>query len=377
MYNFVVTLEKTTQDLLRIASLSTHERNLADYIFTTLVVMGLKPVKQAGNIVVNIKGQDRTKAVIFDSHMDTISPGALSRWNYPPYGKDSGIKNGDKIYGLGASDNKCSISVLMNLAKELNEAKTIPPIDVWCIFVTEEETGGLGTQRFLSWFEKSGYMTMYKEISAVVCEATNMKEICLGHRGNFNAVITTKGKSGHGSDPHHIKDQAIFETIDLIHTLEALEKKWIASYTDEVLGSPSIAVTSINGGEFISPNKFPDSCAITIDVRTTKKLDKIAFTAIEKAIAKYDADIKIMYNPAPPGYTSPTEKIAQVGKKLTGKIVIGRTSTDLCFFSERNIPGIILGPGTLDAVHKPDEYCEISKMKKGLEMYSKIIKLLA
>ena len=372
-----MTLEKTTQDLVRIASLSTHERSLADYIFTTLVVMGLKPIKQAGNIVVHINGLDRTKAVIFDSHMDTTSPGALSRWNYPPYGKDAGIKNGDKIFGLGASDNKCSISVLMNLAAELNDAKTLPPIDVWCVFATEEETGGLGTQRFLAWFEKSGYMTMYKEISAVICEATNMKEIQLGHRGNFNALITTQGKSGHSSDPHHIKDQAIFETIDLIHALETLEKKWIAAYSDEVLGSPSIAITSINGGEFISPNKFPDSCAITIDVRTTKKLDKIAFAALEKAVQKYDADIKIIYQPAPPGYTAPTEKIAVVGKKLTGKIVIGKTSTDMCFFSERNIPGIILGPGTLEAVHKPDEYCEISKMKKALEVYSKLIKMLA
>ena len=108
-------------------------------------------------------------------------------------------------------------------------------------------------------------------------------------------------------------------------------------------------------------------------MRTTKKLDKLAFDLIKKSISEFKADIKIIYNPAPPGYTSPKEKIAIIGKKLIGKVSIGKVSTDLCFFSELGIPGIILGPGTEEVVHKPNEYCEIKKMEKGLSVYKKII----
>ncbi len=367
-------IERIVTKLIKISSLSTHERNVADYIFTSLVVFGFKPIKQSGNIVLQIKGKNSNKAIIFDAHMDTISPGALSRWDYPPYGEDAGIKNGDKIFGLGASDNKCSIAVLMKLAVELKH-KT-PDVDVWIVFVCEEEIGGNGTKRFLEWFENQGHLNKYYEIYAVICEPTDMQEIRLGHRGNFNTQITVKGKSGHGSEPHEVKDQAIFETLKIIKELGKLEKSWIKKYSDAVLGNPSIAVTSINGGEFISPNKFPDSCAMTIDVRTTKKLDKVAFKLIEKCISKFNAEVKIIYNPAPPGYTSPDEKIAQIGKKLIGKVSIGKVSTDLCFFSELNIPGIILGSGTENAVHKPNEYCELKKMEKGLQVYKKLITLI-
>ena len=368
-------LEKTIAGLIKIPSLSTHERNLADYIFTTLVVAGIKPIKQSGNIVVKVKGKNSDKAIIFDAHMDTISPGALSRWDYPPYGNDAGIKNGDKIFGLGASDNKCSIAVLMKLAQELKH-KT-PEIDVWLVFACEEEIGGNGTKRFLEWFETQGHMNKYYEISAVVCEPTDMEEIQLGHRGNFNAQITIKGKSGHGSEPHEVKNQAIFAMMEIIKELGKLEKAWSKKYSDNVLGSPTIAITSINAGEFISPNKFPDSCSITIDVRTTKKLDKIAFELIKKCIDKFNAEIKLIYYSAPPGYTSPEEKIALAGKKLVGKVHVGKVSTDLCFFSEQNIPGIILGPGTNVAIHKPNEYCELKKMEKGLVIYKKLIGLIS
>ncbi len=367
-------LEKTTKDLIKIASLSGHERNLADYIFTSLVVCGLKPIKQSGNVLLHIKGSDSTKAVIFDSHMDTISPGALSLWKYPPYGKDAGIQEDDKIYGLGASDCKSGISVLLTLAQKLHSE--MPAIDTWFVFAIKEEVGGDGTKNFLDWFEKNDYLKKYSEISAVICEPTDMREIRLGHRGNFNAQIVSRGKSGHGSEPHEVKDQAIFQTLKIIEALNKLEKIWQKKYQDEVLGMPSIAITSINGGEFISPNKFPDNCSITIDVRTTKKLDKVAFGLIKSCVEKYGADIKVIYNPAPPGYTDPRSKIALAGKKLIGKIAIGKISTDLCFFSELGIPGIILGPGSQDSIHKPNEYCEISKLEKALSIYEKIINLL-
>ncbi len=368
-------LEKTLIELIKIPSLSTHERTLADHIFTSLLVAGLKPVKQAGNIVVSVHGKDRGKGVIFDAHMDTISPGIISRWNCPPYGKDAGVKGGGKIFGLGASDNKCSISVLMNLAQELG--RKTPEIDVWMVFACEEETGGGGTKRFLEWFQARGLLEKYGELSAVICEPTGMDEVQLGHRGNFNALITVKGKSGHSSEHSDKEHQAIFETMKIISALEKLERDWKKEFSDKTLGHPSISITSINGGEFGSPNKFPDSCSITIDVRTTKKLNKVAFDAVKKCVSKFKAEVKIIYTPAPTGYTSPDAKIALLGQQLVGKIGISKVSTDLCFFSELEIPGIILGPGTPDVVHKPNEYCEIKKMKKGLRTYTKLIALLS
>ena len=367
-------LSKSISEIIKISSLSGHERNLADYLFTQLLILGLKPQKQDGNVVARIAGKNPEKALIFNAHMDTVSAGALSLWKFPPYGKDAGIHAGGKVYGLGASDDKASIATLLLVAEDLIANK--PPMDIWITFVREEETGGDGTKSFLAWFEKNDWLNKYSEISAVICEPTDMEEVRIGHRGNFNASITVKGEGGHGSQPHLIKKQAIFDTIKVIDALKKLEKDWQKKFSDHVLGNPSIAITSMHAGDTFSPNKFPDTSTITIDVRTTPKLDKKAWAMITELAKKHEAEAALIYHPAPPGYTDPSQKIVVLAKKLVGKIGLGKGSTDLCFFSELGIPGVILGPGNRDIIHKPNEYCEMKKMEKGIKIYKSLISKL-
>ena len=365
---------KQLSELIKIASLSSHERSLADYLFTELLVMGHKPVKQGGNVVVRIAGLDPSKCVIFDAHMDTVSPGALSKWTYPPYGKDAGIMHDGKIYGLGASDDKASLAALLGLAKEFVRQK--PEIDVWLAFVTGEETGGDGTRAFLRWFEEKEYLKKYTEISAVICEPTDMEEVRIGHRGNMNIQISSQGQSGHASEPQQMKKQAILTTLQIIEALGKLEKAWQKKYADSVLGKPTIAVTCIQGGDIVSPNKFPDASFVVVDVRTTPAIHFKTFSTIEALARKFGSSAKTIYNPAPPGHTSPNKKIVTTAKKLIGKIGLGKGSTDLCFFSEFGIPGIILGPGTSDIIHTHNEFAEIKKLEKGLQIYKKLVSLL-
>ncbi len=368
-------LVKRASELIKISSLPGHERTVADYIFTTLVILKAKPQKQSGNVVAHFKGIDPTKAVIFDAHMDTVSPGALSQWKFPPYGKDSGQIHENRIYGLGASDAKASVATLLSLCEEY--VANPPEIDVWIVFTTEEEVGGEGTKRFLDWFTGKGLHNTYTELSCVICEPTDMEEVRIGHRGNMNILISRKGGSGQASESHLVRDQAILGMVDIIDGLEKLEIAWQKKYFDKTLGKPSIAVTSINAGEQVSPNKFPDTCNITIDVRTTPLLHKDAFSLVSSFVKKFKAESKIIYNPAPPGFTDKNKKIVRISEKLIGNIGIGHTSTDLCFFSELGIPGIILGPGTQETIHKPNEYCEIKKIEKSFKVYIQLVKSLS
>ncbi|MBP6884327.1 MAG: M20 family metallopeptidase [Candidatus Pacebacteria bacterium] len=365
---------KVTSDILKIASYSGHERNLADYLFTELLVMGHKPQKQDGNVVVRIEGKSKTKAIIFNAHMDTVSPGALSLWRYPPYGKEAGIQDKGKIYGLGASDAKGSIASLLILSKDL--FKNPPEIDTWITFVCKEETGGDGTRSFLSWFSDKEWNKKYTEISAVICGPTKMEEFHIGHRGNLHAEITVSGQGGHGAEPDQIKRHAILEATKIIEELKKLEKVWSKKYADAVIGKPSIGITSISAGDPLSPNKFPDSCSFTIDVRTTPSLHKIALGLIEKLARKFNSDVKTVYTPSPPGHTDKNAKIVECAKTLVKKVSLGKESTDLCFFSEIGISGIILGAGSHDVSHKPNEYCEISEIELAIKTYRKLISLL-
>ena len=367
-------ISKSLSEIVQIPSISGHERNLADHLFTSLLVSGLKPTKQDGNIVVHIKGKDSSKAVIFNAHMDTVSSGALSLWKYPPYGKGAGIEHAGKVYGLGASDAKGSLAALLALGEEY--AKTAPAMDVWITFVCKEETGGDGTKSFLAWFTEKGWIEKYTELSVVIAGPTNMDEIRIGHRGNMHAEITVRGQGGHGSEPHLIKQHAILDTMKMIEALKKLEKDWEKKFSDPVIGEPSIGITSIQAGDPTAPNKFPDTCSFTIDIRTTPALHKKAYGLIESLCEKFDAQVRTVYTPSPPGHTAPTAAIVVAAQKLVGTVGLAKDSTDLCFFSEVGIPGIILGPGDHEISHKPNEYCEIKKIDKAVTVYKKLVSSL-
>ena len=44
--------------------------------------------------------------MILYSHLDTVPPGDLSRWKYPPFG---GVLDNGKIYGRGTQDCKMGV----------------------------------------------------------------------------------------------------------------------------------------------------------------------------------------------------------------------------------------------------------------------------
>lgn len=363
---------KILADLIKIESLSGKEENLAMFLIEHLTSLGFQPFLQDGNVILQIKGENEENAVIFNAHMDTVEPGDLSSWKYPPVGKNAGVFMDKKLYGLGASDDKAGIASLLILAKQF--VNKLPKTDVWITFVTKEEVDGSGTKNFIKWFTSEGWLKKYKKISAVICEPTNLEEIKIGHRGNIFASVTLHGDGGHGSRPSAIKINAIKNMYLVIGEIEKIATKWATKYQHPVLGQPTLAITTISAGNPLSPNKFADSCSITLDIRTTPKLHDSAISLLKKALKKFEAKIDTLYEPAFFGNTDPNAEIVIKAKQITGtKITINIGSNDLCFFTEAKIPGIIFGPGNNTSMHKANEYCEIKKIEEAASIYSQLV----
>lgn len=358
------------QQLIRIPSPSGKEKILADFILKYLQKNNIPGQRKDGNVIVLLKGKDRSKALIFNAHLDTVSAGNIKSWKYAPFGEKSGKLSGNKVYGLGASDDKAAIASMLLLAKTLYN----PPIDVWFTFVASEEVDGTGTASFLDWFKKSKNLSGYSKIAAVIGEPTNLESIEIGHRGNAFITLTTKGVTGHGAEKYAVNDLAVEMMLKALGFLKKAFAGWKKSYSHKILGEPAYNITEISasGG---SLNKIPDRCTASLDIRTTPELHPKLDKLLEDILGN-DVSIRRIKGHDMPGLTSEKSDICRLCKKLFPELpfTVSLGATDFSQFVKSGIDTVIIGPGNKHLVHKPDEYAQVNKIDEAVEIYKKIIK---
>ncbi|MBI4991338.1 M20/M25/M40 family metallo-hydrolase [Candidatus Gottesmanbacteria bacterium] len=360
---------KLLQKLVQIKSISGQERALACFIMDYCRANAVPAQMQSGNVVIYIKGENQSKALIFNAHMDTVSSGDLSKWRFPPYGKGAGKIIGGKLYGLGASDDKGAIAAMLGVAKNMGN----PPLDLWLVFVTNEETDGSGTAKFLTNSTYSKYFKRYKKIAAVIGEPTDLKSIEIGHRGNAFIKLETTGVSGHAAREYQENDLAVEKMMKAVSILKETFVSWRKKYKDPILGVPAMNISSFNTANQ-TVNRIHSSCSVTLDIRTTPRLHEKITDLINKVVGN---GIKITHivEVKPPGYTSTEGAIVRTCKKVLPalSLTISMGSTDLSQFSQIGIEAVNLGPGNKDVIHKENEYIEVSKVLKCVKLYKKII----
>jgi acetylornithine deacetylase/succinyl-diaminopimelate desuccinylase-like protein len=148
------------KELIKTPSLSGQEKEIAELIQRKMVELGYTVhVDDMGNVI-GIIGKGR-HTVLFDSHMDHISPGTLNNWKFPPY---SGKIIDKEMYGRGVVDMKGAVaSLIYGCANSKDDVKKI----LACV-VHEETNEGVATRKIID--EYNG-----KIDSCVLGEPTDLK----------------------------------------------------------------------------------------------------------------------------------------------------------------------------------------------------------
>lgn len=361
--------QKILKQLIQIKSYSGQEKKLADFIMDFCKKNNLPAENQDGNIIIKYLVGSQ-KCLIFNAHLDTVKEGSISSWTYPPFGKESGVINDEKMYGLGASDDKGGITSLLLLALEYKNKK--PPLDLFITFVVNEEIDGSGTESFANYFMDK-FAKNYNDVSVVITEPTNCNSIEIGHRGNIFIKVKTTGNSGHSSNPDKIKIHSIEKMIKIVSKIKRLKKELKMFYFDNILGYPTICLTGFNSLK-TSVNKVPSDCFTTWDVRTTPLLHNKFIDILEKKLG-HDVGIELIGKPVNYGLTEKNSKIVNIFKKIVNdlEIKISSCSNDMAFFTSIGIPAVTFGPGNKEAIHKENEYIELKNIKKSLDVYKDLI----
>lgn len=199
MLFFMTEIEKLLIELIKIPSVSGHEKELGDFIVSQLSGVGdLKIQKQnvgKGRFNLVIKKGNSKKWLV--AHMDTVPGGGPCRVTK------------DKIFGRGACDNKQSIAASIILARQLS--------DINLLFTVGEEIDFSGAHKAVK-------TKICKDAELVIVQEPTCFKIITGQCGVVSFSVESTGREQHSSLDN--PNNAIHKLNEILAVL--IKKNWTA-----------------------------------------------------------------------------------------------------------------------------------------------------
>ena len=146
------------------------------------------------SLVVSIPGES-SESVMFLGHIDTVPCGDETAWKYKPV---HATEDGDRIYGLGSSDMKSGVAIMLTVLDTVLKMKKTPKKTLRFVFTADEESGCMGAKRVA----KCSWMDDVKEI--LLSEPTDGK-VVIAEKGVLWILLKIAGRQAHGAMPEEAK----------------------------------------------------------------------------------------------------------------------------------------------------------------------------
>ena len=238
------------QRLVQTPSLSGNEGAIAALVADEMRALAYDEVwiDDVGSVVGVMKGVKPGNAVMFNSHLDHVSPGRETAWKYPPYG---GVVDEGAIWGVGASDTKGALAAQVYGIAGLRKAAPDFQGTIYVAGVVQEEDSGAGSKELA----KSHHFDC-----AILGEATD-NQLMRGHRGGFKVIVRATGVATHASVPH----LGVNPNYTLARFLSRLRE--VPMTVDPMLGPATISPT-VYYTDQISTNVIPGEALVYLDWRS-------------------------------------------------------------------------------------------------------------
>lgn len=368
-----------TQKLIQTPSNSGEEEEIAKLIANEMKRLGYEEVivDEKNNVTGVIKGEKPGKNLMFNGHIDHAGVGNMKD---PFKGEiiegDIFGTEGKVIYGRGACDMKAAVAAMVYAGAQLQEEKQNLPGNVYITAVAfEEQAKGEGITYLL---DNSGYTFD----AAVSGEATDM-EINLGHRGKFEYLIKTHGKTCHSSNPNR-GINAIFSMNKLISEIENNYAKSLHEHED--LGKNTVTVIDILAKPGRLTPVVPDYCEMVMDRRylpnennevVEKELEEM-FEKIKTNYPEFNASYEMLKD-FPVLYCPPDKPVVKATKTAVENVMdkqpefnTWKFGVDGAFISQRGIPCVGFGPGNENFAHTEEDHVKVEDVYTTAIVYHRL-----
>ncbi len=307
--------------------------------------------------------------LVLAGHTDTV-PFDAGRWRFDPFG---GVIADERMYGLGSADMKSFLALAIEATREFAAGDLRQPLVI--LATADEESSMCGARALAAAGEPLGRY-------AVIGEPTGLKPVRM-HKGILMEAIRLEGRSGHSSNPA-LGVNALEGMYEVIGELLRWRAELQARYRNPLfeIEVPTLNLGHIHGGD--NPNRICADCELHIDIRplpgmTLDGLREELQSRLQRRLA--DSELQLSFLPLFPGIeameTPASAVIVRATEELTGipAGVVG-FGTEGPYLNALGMETVILGPGSVDCAHQPDEFLPLAAIQPTLDILQGLIQRL-
>jgi len=275
--------------------------------------------------------------VVLAGHVDTI----------PAQGNLPGRIDDGAVHGLGATDMKGGVAVMLELARAGVPARYL--------FFTREEIP-VEESPLPALFETG--LLADAEL-AVVLEPTDL-ELHAGCLGNIQARVTYHGESAHSARPWTGLN-AIHEAVRGLEKIVRLEPLDVEC--DGLVFREVVSAVRIEGG--IASNVIPDRAVVDLNFRYAPGRSRQDAEQRLRALVP-DGDLEILSN-SPAALPALANPLLVRLRELVPQVSPKQAWTPVAQFAEQGIDAVNFGPGATAYAHRRDEQVPIANLERCYE----------
>jgi len=308
--------------------------------------------------------------LVLAGHTDTV-PFDENRWQLEPFGL---TEKDNRFYGLGSCDMKSFFAVIIEALKGIDLNNIKQPLII--LATADEETSMSGAKAIA---RHAGQLGINNARYAVIGEPTNMQPVRM-HKGMMMEAIQLVGQAGHSSNPA-LGNNALEAMHKVISELMLWRDELQAKYHNPMfeVPVPTMNFGHIHGGD--NPNRICGSCELHIDIRPlpgmkVSELRSEMQLRIKNVLQETGIQLKTvpLFDGVDAMKTDKNSELVTLAEKMTGTesqaVAFG---TEAPYYNAMGLDTIVMGPGSIQQAHQPDEYIEMKALNPALDIIRQLI----
>jgi len=201
------------------------------------------------------------------------------------------------------------------------------------------------------------------------------------HKGIMMEAVRITGRAGHSSNPA-LGNSALEGLHSVMGDLMTYRSQLRERYSNDLFAVawPTLNLGCVHGGD--SPNRICGKAELHFDLRMTPGGDN---DTVRGEIARRMADIaerhaldirlESLVESISPFEQAADSDLVLLAERLTGhRAEAVAFATEAPFLQELGMEAIVMGPGSIDRAHQPDEYLELDQIRPCIALLQQCIR---